>query len=70
MRATEVQDLLIDIRKALETMKVFERGSVPFNNIWYCVFCHYSQDHGHGDKCILTRLDEVCGTAETPGEPK
>jgi hypothetical protein len=56
---TAADNLLTDIRKALQTIKIFERGSVPFNNIWYCVFCHYSQSHGHGETCIILRLDSA-----------
>lgn len=61
MRATEMHDLLGEVRSwLLEHTETWHYGEGQFQHIKYCNFCSYSQAHGHGDNCLLTRLDSAC----------
>lgn len=59
MRATEMHDLLKVAYQALLQNEVWRWGEAPFQKIKYCRYCSYSQDHGHGDNCVLARLERA-----------
>ena len=52
-------DLLRDARKALAVQYMWRRGSGDFANTLYCVYCSFSRQHGHGQTCIITRLNKA-----------
>lgn len=55
-----MHDLLREDRAWLrEHTETWHDGEGQFKHIKYCVFCHYSQSHGHGENCLLTRLDST-----------
>lgn len=67
MRATEMHDLLADVRQALND-DVWKRGEHDgLKNIYYCRYCSYSQSHGHGEDCIIPRL-EAATSPDVSGE--
>jgi len=57
MRATVLWDLVRDARTALGMVEYWHHGTGQFANIEYCDFCSYSKTHGHGQQCIITRLN-------------
>jgi hypothetical protein len=63
--AVQMYDLLRDIRNALTTVPIFHDGDGQFKHIKYCTFCSYSKTHGHGENCIISRLNSAL---ETSGE--
>lgn len=67
MRATAMWDLLSDVRNSLHQVEYWHNGEGDFANIEYCDFCSYSKSHGHGQQCIITRLNSAL---ETEGEQK
>ena len=41
----------------------FQPGDTDgFRHINYCRHCHYSESHGHGDDCIISRIDRYLAT--------
>lgn len=61
MRATEMHDLLADVRAWLrQHVETWRNGeNKGFEHIQYCAFCSYSREHGHGENCLLARLESV-----------
>jgi hypothetical protein len=41
----------------LGMVEYWHHGTGQFANIEYCDFCGYSKTHGHGQQCIITRLN-------------
>lgn len=57
-----MHDLLRDAQAALLKNPVYEKGKDPrFANISYCRYCDYSAGHGHGETCVILRLEEAIG---------
>lgn len=71
MTATEMHDLLRDAKAALYQHDIWRHGETEgFEHILYCRYCHYSQSHGHGDSCLIVRLDAaVTPDGECPRGP-
>lgn len=67
MKATEMWDLLRDARKALAMVGdgLYHNGQNQFKHIRYCRLCSYSQAHGHGDNCIITKINAAFETEVT-----
>ena len=63
MTATEAHDMLAECKKFIESAGIFQYGIGSFAHIQYCKFCHYSMSHGHGDKCLIVRLERATGSA-------
>lgn len=59
MTAVEMHDLLADSLKALQEKPYWHFGDGQFSNISYCDYCGYSQSHGHGEKCVIPRLESA-----------
>lgn len=62
MTATEMHDLLRDASTELFRHGIWFAGSGQFKHILYCSYCHYSQTHGHGENCIIVRLNSALET--------
>lgn len=63
MRATEMHDLLRDAKAAIESKPYWHFGQGQFSDIAYCDYCHYSQSHGHGENCVVARLERAVPSA-------
>lgn len=59
MTATEMHDLLRDAKTALESKPYWHFGTGQFSHISYCDYCGYSQSHGHGEQCVIKRLESA-----------
>lgn len=60
MRATEMHDLLVDSLRAIKSTPIWEFGGAKgFEHILYCRHCHYSKEHGHGETCVVARLERA-----------
>jgi hypothetical protein len=69
MKATEMHDLLREVRAWLhEHVEIWHDGEGQFQHIRYCTFCSYSQSHGHGEKCLLTRLESAVNPQVKQGD--
>jgi len=52
-------DLIRDARTALARQNIWHKGEGDFCDTLYCDYCSYSQQHGHGQTCIITRLNKA-----------
>lgn len=58
MTATEMHDLLRDSLAAFREQGIWKTGDT-FVHIQYCKYCHYNQTIGHGEQCVIARLERA-----------
>lgn len=65
--ASDVHDLLVESLRVIKQAPMWEFGKHKgFEHIQYCRHCSYSLSHGHGEGCIVVRLERAT-SAEQAG---